>query len=155
MTKYTSLVTSLFTADHYSYWSADSWNELVTLLLRLESLLKWLHVMESNIVIFPWVGMRNAIQKKTISFPESALPLSKGTGNGDNGNADSGRRLKKRQKANSLKSMPITQSEMGYQNIQAKKVYRAVFTWCHGGNLGVSKDIRDFKIQRRGRQREG
>ena len=24
MTKYTSLVTSLFTADHYSYWSADS-----------------------------------------------------------------------------------------------------------------------------------
>ena len=41
MTKYTSLVASLFTAaDHDSYWSADSWDEIVTLLLRLESLLK-------------------------------------------------------------------------------------------------------------------
>ena len=36
----TWLVTSLFTADHYSYWSEDGWDEIVTLLLRLESLLK-------------------------------------------------------------------------------------------------------------------
>ena len=54
--------------------------------------------MESNIVLFPWVGMRNAIQEKTISFPESALPLSSGTGNGDNRNADSGKEIEEKRK---------------------------------------------------------
>ena len=54
--------------------------------------------MESNIVLFPWVGMRNLIQEKTISFPESALPLSSWTGNGDNGNAGSGKEFEKKTK---------------------------------------------------------
>ena len=54
--------------------------------------------MESNIVLFPWVGMRNLIQEKTISFPESALPLSSGTGNRNNGNADSGKEIEEKTK---------------------------------------------------------
>ena len=54
--------------------------------------------MESNIVLFPWVGMRNLIQEKTISFPESALPLSSGKGNGDNDNADSGKEIEEKTK---------------------------------------------------------
>ena len=37
--------------------------------------------------------MRNLIQEKTISFRESALPLSSGMGNRDNGNADSGKEI--------------------------------------------------------------
>ena len=38
------------------------------------------------------------------------------------------------------------------------KLKRSIEQFSHdvtGGNRGVSKDIRDFKIQRRGRQREG
>ena len=42
--------------------------------------------------------MRNLIQEKTISFPESALPLSSGTGNGGNGNADSGKEIEEKTK---------------------------------------------------------
>ena len=42
--------------------------------------------------------MRNLIHEKTISFPESALPLSSGTGNGDNGNADSGKDIEEKTK---------------------------------------------------------
>ena len=54
--------------------------------------------MESNNVVFPWVGMRNLIQERTISFPESTLPLSSGTGNGDNHNADSGKEIEEKTK---------------------------------------------------------
>ena len=57
--------------------------------------------MESNIVLFPWVGMRNLIQEKTISFPESPLPLSSGTSNGDNSNADSGKEIEEKTKGKS------------------------------------------------------
>ena len=42
--------------------------------------------------------MRNLIQERTISFPESTLPLSSGTGNGDNHNADSGKEIEEKTK---------------------------------------------------------
>ena len=71
------------------------------------------------------VGMRNLIQEKTISFPESALPLSSGTGNGDDRNADSlGRRLKKKTKAQ-IPLRACASRSLKWDNKQAKKVYGA------------------------------